>query len=54
MTNTNTMQKAAGATNSNGQHIDTSSSNSPTDEAINQAYDGKAIATWLTTITLAG
>ena len=54
MTNTNTMQKAAGATNSNGQHIDTNSSNSPTDEAINQAYDGKAIATQIARLALAG
>lgn len=41
---TNTMQKAAGATNSNGPHTDTNIVNFPTDGAINQASDGMAIA----------
>ncbi len=37
---TNTMERAAGATNSNGQHTNTNGANSPTDGASNQALDG--------------
>ena len=54
MTNTNTMQKAAGATNSNGQHTDTNGSNFRTEGAIQQAHDGKAIATQIARLALAG
>jgi hypothetical protein len=54
MTHTTTMQKAAGATNSNGQHTNTNSENFRTDEAIQQAHDGKAIAAPLAGITKAG
>ena len=54
MTHTNTMQKAAGAMNSNGLHTDTHGANFPTDGAINQAPDGKAIATQLARLALAG
>lgn len=35
---TNTMQKAAGATNSNGQHTDTNSGNFPTTDAQGKAF----------------
>lgn len=41
---TNTMQKAAGASNSNGAHTNTNSVIFPTDDAINQAPGGIAIA----------
>ena len=53
MTHTNTKQKAAGATNSNGQHTDTNSVNFRTDGAIQQAQDGNAIATQLARLALA-
>ena len=54
MTHTNTMQKAAGATNSNGQHTDTNGANFRTDGAIQQAHDGNAIATQLARLALSG
>jgi hypothetical protein len=54
MTHTNTMQKAAGATNSNGQHTDTNDANFRTDGAIQQAHDGNAIATQLARLALSG
>ena len=54
MTHTNTMQKAAGATNSNGLHTDTNGANFRTGEPIQQAHDGKAIATQLARLALAG
>lgn len=41
---TNTTQKAAGATNSNGLHTDTNGANFRTDGATNQALDGKVLA----------
>jgi phage/plasmid primase-like uncharacterized protein len=37
---TNTMKKAAGASNTNGPHTDTNGANSPTDGASNQAHEG--------------
>ena len=54
MTHTNTMQKAAGATNSNGQHTDTNGADFRTDGAIEQAPSGKAIATQLAQLAIAG
>ena len=54
MTHTNTMQKAAGASNTNGLHTDTNGANFRTDGAINQAPDGNAIATQLARLALAG
>lgn len=54
MTHTTTMQKAAGATNSNGQHTDTNGANFRTDGAIQQAHDGNAIATQLARLALFG
>jgi hypothetical protein len=41
---TNTMKKAAGQTNSNGQHTDTNGVDFRTDEAIQEAPDGDFIA----------
>lgn len=41
---TNTTQKAAGATNSNGQHTDTNGANFGTARSINQAPESMAIA----------
>lgn len=54
MTHTNTMQKAAGAMNSNGQHSNTNGANFRTDGAIQQAHDGNAIANQLAHLTQAG
>ncbi len=54
MTHTTTTQKAAGASNTNGLHTDTNGANFRTDGAINQAHDGKAIATQLARLALAG
>ena len=54
MIDTTTMQKAAGASNTNGLHTDTTGANFRTDGAINQAHDGKAIATQLAHLTIAG
>ena len=54
MTHTTTMQKAAGATNSNGQHTQTNGSNFRTDGPIQQAHDGNAIANQVAHLTIAG
>ena len=54
MTHTNTTQKAAGASNTNGLHTHTNGTNFRTDGAINQAPDGNAIATQLARLALAG
>ena len=54
MIHTTTMQKAAGATNSNGQHTDTNGANFRTDGGIQQAHDGNAIATQLARLALSG
>ena len=45
MTHTNTIEKAAGAINTNGLHTDTNDVNLRTVDAIEQADEGKAIAT---------
>jgi hypothetical protein len=45
------MQKAAGASNTNGPHTDTNSADFRTDGTINQ---GKAIATQLAHLAIAG
>jgi hypothetical protein len=54
MTHTHTTQKAAGASNTNGLHTDTTGTYFRTDGAINQAHDGKAIATQLAHLATAG
>ena len=54
MTHTNTTQKAAGASNTNGLHTYTNGANFRTDGAINQAPDGNAITTQLARLALAG
>jgi hypothetical protein len=54
MMHTTTLQKAAGATNSNGQHTNTTGANFRTDGAVNEAHHGKAIATQLASLALAG
>lgn len=54
MTHTNTMKKAAGATNSNGQHTDTNGADFRIDGAIQQAHDDNAIATQLARLALSG
>jgi len=54
MTHTNTMRKAVGASNTNGQHTNTNGANFRTGGAINQALDSKAIATQIARLTLAG
>ena len=54
MTHTNTTKKAAGASNTNGLHTDTNGANFRTHGAINQAHDGKAIATQLAHLATAG
>jgi hypothetical protein len=51
---TNTTQKAAGAINTNGLHTDTNSADFRTGGAIEQALDGKAIATQIAHLALAG
>ena len=48
------MQKAAGASNTNGLSTDTNGANFRTDGAIQQAPDGKAIATQLAELAIAG
>jgi hypothetical protein len=50
----NTMKKAAGAINTNGPHIDTNGANFRTDRAIEQAHDGKALATQIAQLANAG
>ena len=54
MTHTTIMKKAAGATNSNGQHADTNRVNFRTSGPIEQAHGGKLIATQLAHLALAG
>lgn len=54
MMHTNTMQKAAGGANSNGQHTDTNGANSRTDGPIQQAHDANAIANQVAYLQLAG
>ena len=51
---TNTTQKAAGATNTNGLYTDTIAADFRTVEATGQAPDGKAIATQIARLALAG
>ena len=51
---TNTKQKAAGATNTNGPHTDTNESDFRIGGAVAQVPDGKAIATQIATSALAG
>ena len=51
---TNTTQKAAGAINTNGLHTDTNAADFRTSEATGQAPDGKAIATPIARLALAG
>ena len=53
MTHT-TNEKAPGACDSKGLTTDTNGANFPTDGAINQAHDGKATATQLAHLALAG
>ena len=54
MTHTTTLQKAVEAINFNGLHTDTTGANFRTAGAIEQAHDGKAIATQLARLALAG
>ena len=54
MIHTNTMQKAVRATNSNGLHTDTNASNFASHGPLNQAPDGKAIATQIAHLAIAG
>ena len=51
---TNTTQKAAGAINTNGLHTDATETNFRTVGALEQAPDGKAIATQIAHLALAG
>ena len=51
---TNTTKKAAGATNTNGPRTDTNAADFRTGEATGQAPGGKAIATQLARLALAG
>jgi hypothetical protein len=51
---TNTMQKAAGATNTNGLHTDTNGIDFRTVGAVEQSPNGKAIATQIAHLALAG
>lgn len=54
MIHTNTIRKAAGASNTNGLHTDTNGADFRTGGAISQALDLKAIATQIERLTLAG
>ena len=54
MTHTNTNEKAPGACDSKGLTTDTNGANFRTDGAIQQAHDGKAIATQIARLALAG
>jgi hypothetical protein len=54
MTHTTTIEKAPRACDSKGLHTDTNGANFRTDGAINQAHDGKAIASQLARLALAG
>jgi hypothetical protein len=51
---TNTMQKAAGAINTNGLHTDTNGANFRTSEALEQAPSSKAIATQIAELAIRG
>ena len=51
---TTTEQKAADATNANGLHTNTTKTDFLTDEAIEQVPSGKAIATEIARLALAG
>lgn len=51
---TNTMQKAPEACDSKGLHTDTNSANFRSQEATNQAPDGKATANQIARLALAG
>lgn len=51
---TNTTQRAADATNANGLHTDTNTGDFRTGDATGQAPDGKAIATQIACLALAG
>jgi len=54
MTTTNTMQKAQGACDSKGLRTNTNSADSRSQGPIQQAPDGKAIATQFARLALAG
>jgi hypothetical protein len=54
MTHTNTQQKAPGATNATGLTTDTNSAYFRSHGATNQTHDGKAIATQIARLALAG
>lgn len=54
MNYTNTIKKAAGASNTNGLHTDSNDGDFRTAGAIEQAHDAKAIATQLAHLALAG
>lgn len=54
MTHTTTTQKAADATNATGLHTNTTKPDFLTDEAIEQVPSGKAIATEIARLALAG
>lgn len=54
MNYTNTIKKAAGASNTNGLHTDIINSNFRTAGVIEQVHDGKSIATQLAHLALAG
>ena len=54
MIHTNTTQKAVRATNSNGLHTHTNGADFRTDGATEQAPSGKAIATQLAQLAIAG
>ena len=51
---TNTKQKAAGATNTNGLHTDTNDADFATGDHLGQALDDKAVATLIARLALAG
>ena len=51
---TNTIEKAAGASNTNGLHTDTNSADFRSQGAINQAPDGKAIANLIARLAMSG
>ena len=54
MTHTNTQQKAPGATNATGLTTDTNNADSRSHGPIQQAHDGKAIATQIARLAMAG
>jgi hypothetical protein len=51
---TNTTKKTAGAINTNGLNTDTNKAHFRTGDAIEQAQEGKAIATQIAHLTIAG